>query len=75
MVLGMITENWIASKLEILGAGDYDEISELLQEYGDRLAWATEVPTLNKQSLYRLALADKKNTKSSIIDHVTDESR
>ncbi len=64
VILGMIAESWIGHRLGILQKDDYEKQSALLRRvYGQ---FTMETPALDKGSLLRFAMADKKSTKSSI---------
>ncbi len=64
VILGMISESWIAHQLGILQKDDYERQSALLRRVYKQSTMKT--PALNKRTLLRFAIADKKSTTSSI---------
>lgn len=64
VILGMMAEGWIAFRLGILQERDFERQSKLLR----RLArnFGLKPPVLNKKTLFKFVIADKKTASSSV---------
>jgi 3-dehydroquinate synthase len=64
VVLGMMTESWIASKMGILRDRDFEEQAKVLLRLSRY--FAVKPPVIDKRALFEIAKRDKKSTSSSV---------
>lgn len=64
VILGMMAEGWIALRLGILQETDFEKQSRLLRRLSD--AYNLRLPSFDRKTLLKFAVADKKATSSSI---------